>query len=66
MKCIKKGCDGEFEVKGYCKQMENIYMRTRVCNKCGFKTKTVEMTADDYNKAVRLMEAMRDIVKEFA
>lgn len=64
MKCTKEGCDGELRALST-SYKEGLVIRTRRCTKCNQNYKSVEMPMEDYNKAVKLMEAMAEIVREF-
>lgn len=63
MKCIKEGCDGQFMAKGSRMSIRSGYWtRKRVCDKCGYTTKTIEVPQDEFSSG---MELLANIEKAF-
>jgi hypothetical protein len=63
MKCIKEGCDGQFMAKGSRMSVRTgHWTRKRVCDKCGYTAKTVEVLEKEFGGE---MDLLADIEKAF-
>ncbi len=66
MKC-PKCVEGEFRAKGSgMRKRTGFFTRYRVCNKCGYKVRTVEIPYDTYEAENVLMKQIVDAVNEYA
>ena len=59
--------EGKFRsTNGGYRKRTGKYTRTRTCDKCGFKTKTIEITIETYVKENRLMSDIVEAVNRYS
>ena len=66
MKCTQEGCDGQFMAEGSRMSIRTgHWTRKRVCNKCGYTAKTIEVNEEEFNNEMKLLEDMEKAFERY-
>jgi len=66
MKCTQEGCEGQLMVGSSRMSIRTGYWtRNRVCDKCGYKIKTMEVSEEEFNNEMKLLEDMEKAFERY-